>query len=51
MVYLYQHKTLDEYLFLVVKFIRFNLLYFFPYSVKEGEDNKSGFPPLFYNIY
>lgn len=51
MVYLYQHKTVDEYLFLVLKFIRFNLLYFFPYSVKEGEDNKSGFPPLFHNIY
>jgi len=37
MVYLYQHKTVGEYLFLIVKFISFNLLYFFPYSVK-GEN-------------
>lgn len=51
MFYLYQHKTVDEYLFLVVKFISFNLLDFFPYSVKEGDENKSEFPPLFHNIY
>lgn len=51
MFYLYQHKTVDEYLFLVVKFISFNLLDFFPYSVKEGDKNKSEFSPLFHSIY
>lgn len=51
MIHLHQHKSVDEYLFLVVKFISFNLLYFFPYSVKKGEENRSGFPPLFNNIY
>lgn len=51
MVYLYQHKTVDEYLFLVVKIISFDLLDFFPYSVKEGEENKSGLPPLLHSIY
>lgn len=51
MVYLYQHKTVDEYLFLVVKFISFNLLDFLPYSVKKEENNRSPFSPFFCNIY
>lgn len=44
-------RTMDKYLFLVVKFISFNLLYFFPYSAKEEEEKKSGFSPLLLNIY
>lgn len=35
-----QQKTVDEYLFLIVKFISFDLLDFFPYSVNEGGENK-----------
>lgn len=39
-----QQKTVDEYLFLVVKFISFNLLDFFPYSVNEGGKNVKQIP-------
>lgn len=49
MVYLCQHKI--RYLFLVVKVISFDLLDFFPYSVKEGEENKNGLPPFLHSSY